>query len=193
MNKIKISIIVAMDEKRGIGKNNALMWKIPGELPRFKRITSGHPIIMGRKTYESIGKPLPNRTNIVITRNSDLFLKSHPEFISGFSTECFVVGSLEEAMQKTGDVEGKKQAISSEPHPEPSPERRGNEKEIFVIGGGQILHEALSVVDRLYLTLVKGDFGADVFFPEYNEFTKVIEKEDHEEGGYKFQFLTLER
>lgn len=70
-NESKISIIVAHDDKRGIGKENGLLWHISEDLKRFKALTTGHPIIMGRKTFESIGKPLPNRTNILVTRDSD--------------------------------------------------------------------------------------------------------------------------
>jgi dihydrofolate reductase len=64
-----ITLIVALDAKRGIGVNNTLPWRLPEDLAHFKRITSGHPIIMGRKTFDSIGRPLPNRRNIVVTRN----------------------------------------------------------------------------------------------------------------------------
>lgn len=157
-----LSIIVAMDQKRGIGKNNRLMWRIPGELPRFKRITMGHPIIMGRKTFESIGKPLPGRTNVVITR--DVSLK-----IPG----CLVVHSLKDAIDLARKSE--------------------RPDEIFVIGGGQIFEQALPFVDKLYLTIVKGDFGADVFFPDHFMFKKIIREESHEDGGYKYTFLELER
>jgi dihydrofolate reductase len=66
-----LTIIVAMDAQRGIGINNTLPWKLPEDLAHFKRLTTGHPIIMGRKTFDSIGRPLPNRRNIVITRNAD--------------------------------------------------------------------------------------------------------------------------
>ncbi|MES2128013.1 MAG: dihydrofolate reductase [Pseudomonadota bacterium] len=71
MNHPQLSLIVAMDAARGIGINNTLPWKLPEDLAHFKRTTSGHPIIMGRKTYDSIGRPLPGRRNIVITRNAD--------------------------------------------------------------------------------------------------------------------------
>lgn len=67
----KISIIVAMDAQRGIGINNTLPWRLPEDLAHFKRLTTGHPILMGRKTFDSIGRALPNRRNIVITRNPD--------------------------------------------------------------------------------------------------------------------------
>jgi dihydrofolate reductase len=66
-----LTIVVAIDTQRGIGLNNALPWHLPEDLAHFKRTTSGHPIIMGRKTFDSIGRPLPNRRNIVITRNPD--------------------------------------------------------------------------------------------------------------------------
>ncbi|HEX7986993.1 MAG TPA: dihydrofolate reductase [Duganella sp.] len=66
-----LTIIVATDQQGGIGINNTLPWKLPEDLAHFKRLTTGHPIIMGRKTFDSIGRPLPNRRNIVITRNTD--------------------------------------------------------------------------------------------------------------------------
>ena len=87
MPKIIISIIVATDDKRGIGRGNELMWKIPEELKRFREITTGHSIIMGRKTHESIGRILPNRTNIIITRDSEYEVEG-----------AKVVHSLEEAI-----------------------------------------------------------------------------------------------
>lgn len=161
MNKPIISIIVAMDEKRGIGKKNQLMWRIPGELPRFKRITMGHPVIMGRKTYESIGRPLPGRTNIIITREKNYL-----------AIGCIICTSIEEALHL---AEAKDQA------------------EVFIIGGGEIYNQALSFTEKIYLTLVKGDFNADTFFPDYSEFKKVISEEDHEDEKYKYTFLELER
>ena len=82
-----IALVVAMAENRVIGKNNQLVWRLPADLKFFKNLTTGHPIIMGRKTFESIGKPLPNRTNIVITRQQD------------FEAEgCLVAHSLNEAL-----------------------------------------------------------------------------------------------
>ncbi len=66
-----LTIVVAIDAQRGIGVDNKLPWHLPEDLAHFKRLTSGHPIIMGRKTFDSIGRPLPNRRNIVITRNPD--------------------------------------------------------------------------------------------------------------------------
>jgi dihydrofolate reductase len=90
MNHPKISIVVAIaEENRAIGRDNKLPWEISSDLKRFKQITSGHPIIMGRKTFESIGRPLPNRTNIIITRD--------PLYAA---EGCIVVNNLESALQK---------------------------------------------------------------------------------------------
>lgn len=82
------TIVVAMGNKREIGVDNNLLWHLPKDLKHFKDITSGHPIIMGRKTYESIGKPLPNRTNIVVSRKGDWFEEG-----------ILIVGSIKEAIK----------------------------------------------------------------------------------------------
>jgi len=87
-----IKIIVAMSKNRVIGNNNELIWKLSSDLKRFKELTTGHPIVMGRKTYESIGRPLPNRRNIIITRNTEYSVEG-----------CEVVSSLEEALLLTNN------------------------------------------------------------------------------------------
>ncbi len=91
---MKLSIIVATAEKGVIGKDNQLIWHLPEDLKMFRRLTTGHVIIMGRKTFESIGKPLPNRTSIIISRNTDYLVEG-----------CIVVGSLEEAIEKAKEIE----------------------------------------------------------------------------------------
>jgi dihydrofolate reductase len=90
-----VSIVVAIDSKRGIGKNNELLWHIPEDLKRFKQITSGHPVIMGRKTYDSIGRLLPNRTNIIITRDLEYLIDG-----------AIIVHSLEEAIDQASGKPG---------------------------------------------------------------------------------------
>ena len=181
MQMAMISIIVAMDEKRGIGKNNALMWKIRGELKRFKEITMGHPIIMGRKTFESLGgRILPGRTNIVITRDPNYTFEG-----------AVIVSSLEEALKKA-----KKEEVMKRTQEIPDQVRNdsASKPEIFIIGGGQIFEQALPLVNRLYLTLVKGDFDADVFFPEYKDmFPKVISEQPMKTDEYEYSYITLER
>jgi len=159
-----ISAIAAIGENRELGGKNRLLWHIPGELKRFKEITTGHPIIMGRKTYESIGRVLPNRTNIIITQNPKLKIEN-----------AIVVRSLYEAIEKAKKAQGGK-------------------NEIFVIGGGQIFKESLPKIQRLYLTLVHKSFPeADVFFPEYEEFTKVVFQEENQSPEFSYTFLTLKK
>ncbi len=186
IHNTKISIIVAIDERRGIGKDNKLLFKIPEDFKRMKELTSGHAIIMGRRTFDSIGRVLPDRTNFIISRD--------PRFkVDG----AFMAYSLEDAIEKSI-----KYHVSSikydgkEKIPDTKYMIHNTENEVFIFGGGQIFKEALekSLVDRLYLTVVKGDYGADTFFPDYTQFgfTKIIEKEEHEEEGYKYTFLTLE-
>lgn len=179
---MKINLIAAMDQQRGIGKNNRLLFRISEDLKRFKELTTGHPVIMGRKTYESIGRVLPNRTNIIVTRD--------PSFkVAG----AIIAHSLEEAIAFANRHSGKAQ-----PHPE-SKEDAGqasmteDKHEVFIIGGGQIYAQAIDMADKLYLTIVEGDFGADTFFPDYSAFTKVIKKEERESEGYKYTFLELEK
>jgi dihydrofolate reductase len=135
-----LTIIVAMDAARGIGIQNRLPWHLPQDLAWFKRQTSGHPIIMGRKTYESIGRALPNRRNIVISRN--------PQWqAAGVET----VPSIEAAL-----------ALVEQPgqHSE-----HGETKPAFVIGGAQIYQAALPFTQRLLITEIAQKFDCDAFFP----------------------------
>ncbi len=163
----RVSMIAVIGAKtRALGKNNALVWRIPEDLKYFKQTTLGHAVIMGRKTYESIGKPLPSRTNIVVTRTPT------------FKAEgCKVVESLDNALAYA-------RALTNPGSPE-----------LFIIGGAEIYAQALPQTDRLYLTLIDdpGD-GADVFFPEYEkEFTKVIAEERGVSGTIPFRRVILER
>lgn len=102
-NKPLISLIVAIDENKAIGKDNQLLWHLPNDLKFFKKTTSGHTVIMGRKTYDSIGKPLPNRRNIVISRNKDLKIEGVEAYTSLAAAlensvseeEVFIIGGAE--------------------------------------------------------------------------------------------------
>jgi dihydrofolate reductase len=140
MSKPKVSIIVAVGTVNGvIGKENGdLPWKkIPKDMKHFKETTIGHPIIMGRKTWETFGSsPLPRRTSIVITRKSDYEV---PEGV-------IVASSLKEAVNKASEID---------------------QNEIFIIGGGQIYKESIKsgVADNLYITQVQGTFEGEIKFP----------------------------
>jgi len=161
--KPKISIIVAHDDKRGIGKNNQLLFRISADLKRFKKLTMNHPIIMGRKTHQSIGRPLPGRTNIIITRNQDFQAPG-----------CQITHSLKAALKLA---------------------KQKDNQEIFIIGGGQIYQQALDqdLVDKLYITQVKGDYQAEIFFPDYSKFKKIVSQKSSQEGDYQFTYLILEK
>ncbi len=163
--KPRISIVVAVGENREIGKDNKLPWNIPEDRKRFQDITMGHPVIMGRKTFESIlgyiKKPLPGRTNIVVTR--DLHYQ-----VEGVIT----VHSLEEAIEAA---------------------KKYDKNEIFIGGGGELYKQALPIVDRLYLTIVRGTFEADAFFPDYSDFKKNIHEELGMTENYIYTYKILEK
>ena len=168
-----ISAIAAIGADRVIGRKDKLLWPIPEDLKRFKELTVGHPVIMGRKTYESIfamlGKPLPGRTNIVITRSPGDF-KDNP----AYEFEHVVLAhSIDDAIQKAKEID---------------------QDEIFIGGGAQVYEQALPFTDRLYLTLVDDDKEGDAYFPAYEEqFTKIISEEPREHEGLKYKWVTLER
>ena len=166
-DKAKVVIVVAMSkEKRALGHNNELLWHIPEDLKRFKEKTLGHPIIMGRKTFESIvailGKPLPGRTNIVVTRNPDFTYEG-----------VTVVSSLEDAFLKA-------QAL--------------NPSEIHIGGGADIYRQALPFTDELYVTCVDDEPESDTFFPEFEtEFEIVQQHEPKTHEGLQFQWVDYKR
>ncbi len=134
-----VSIIFAMNAARIIGNNGELPWRLKSDLKRFKELTTGHPVIMGRKTFRSIGKPLPNRQNIIITSNARS-LRCDDTF-----RDCMFVSSLQDALDLIPD-----------------------NQEVFIIGGAEIYEQALPIADRMYFTQVAGDFEGDVKFPLFN-------------------------
>ncbi len=165
---MKLSMIVAVAENGVIGRNNALPWYLPNDLKYFKQTTMGKPVIMGRKTYESIGKPLPGRTNIVITRQADY----QPEGVK-------VVNSVEAARELAESVcliDGQEEAM--------------------IMGGAEIYALALPHTDRLYLTEVHADVEGDAFFPEYDKsLWQEVAREDFAAEGpnpYNYSFVVYE-
>jgi dihydrofolate reductase len=166
MQNPRVSIIVSIGKNMVIGRQDKLMWPISEDLKRFKHLTMGHPVIMGRKTFESIlqslGKPLPGRTNIVVTRGEN------------YSHEGAVVAhTLEEAIEKAKELD---------------------REEVFIGGGAQIYEQALPLTDRLYLTLIDDEKPGDAFFPPYQHlFKKVINHEHRETNGLSYMWVDLER
>ena len=137
-----ISLIVAMDKKGVIGNQGKLPWgRIPEDMRWFQRHTLERPVVMGRKTFESIGKALPKRTNIILTRNKKYT-----------AAKCIVVHSVEEALNAA------RSAL-------PAGKKVEREQEILIIGGAEIYELFLPRAERIYLTIVFGTFAGDMFFP----------------------------
>ncbi|MDO8522259.1 MAG: dihydrofolate reductase [bacterium] len=166
MKKPLITAVVAIGRNRELGKNDKLLWHIPDDLHRFKRLTLGRPMIMGRKTFESIvgyiGGPLPERTNIVVTKD--------PAWKYEGVTKA---DTLESAIEIAKGLDA---------------------EEIGIGGGSSIYEQALPYIDKLYLTLIDDEKPADTFFPPYEHmFTKKVFEESHEWNGLKYKWVDLER
>ncbi|PIQ68117.1 MAG: diacylglycerol kinase [Candidatus Taylorbacteria bacterium CG11_big_fil_rev_8_21_14_0_20_46_11] len=179
MKKPRISIVVAVTRKdAAIGNGGKLLVRISDDLKRFKALTLGHPVIMGRKTFESIGRPLPDRTNFVITRNPDFRAEG-----------VVVVNSLEDAVKCASLIDGH--------HPASTFQDGAHQvKEIFIIGGGELYKQGLPIADKLYLTIVDSDVEGDVFFPDWRQdFTKETFREERfdEKTGLHYTWVDLER
>jgi len=150
MGILNLSMIAAVANNNVIGKDNKLLWKLSEDLKRFKSLTTDHIIIMGQKTYESIGKPLPNRINIVISDDYDFKLDLPDDTYPDDTTEVYVVHSIEHALDTAEYY-------------------NDNDLEVFVIGGGSIYKQMMKYCQRLYITQIYKDFEGDTFFPEIDD------------------------
>jgi dihydrofolate reductase len=163
-----ISLIAAMAENRVIGKDNQLPWHLPADLKHFKRLTMGKPIVMGRRTFESIGRPLPGRTNIIVT--ADTGFREQPG--------CIVAHSIEEAFEAAA-------------------EEAGSSDELMVIGGASLYEQTLPLADRIYLTLIHHGFEGQALFPHYDAREwQEIERSDHEpdeRNPFAYSFTVMQR
>ncbi|MCI0533320.1 dihydrofolate reductase [bacterium] len=163
-----VSIIVAHDRNRLIGNGDRIPWHLPKDLARFKKITLGRPIIVGRKTFETflslLGHPLPGRRNIVVTRDGSYAVPDGAE----------VARSFEDALRRASDV-----------------------SEVFVVGGAEIYRHAIPYARRLYMTFVDGMFEGDTYFPmvDYGEWRE-ISSETHpadDKNPYAHRFSIYEK
>jgi len=167
-----ISLIVAMGRNRVIGNQNALPWKLPADMKRFRELTKGKMIVMGKKTFDSIGKPLPERTNIVITKQ-DIEIP-----------ECFVTHSVDGSILHGYAGTGRKDEKSWD--------------EIMVIGGASIYAQFLPHANRLYITYIDENFEGDAWFPIFEnpdvwEETERAPHDPDEKNKYAYTFATYER
>jgi dihydrofolate reductase len=164
-----ISIVVAASEDNAIGKDNQLLWKLPNDMKFFKNLTWGMPVVMGRKTFESIGsKALPGRLNIVLTRQINLY-----NGVAGVVS----VNDFNQAIQL---------AVNQ------------GYKELFVIGGSELYHQTFAVADKIYLTRVHSTFpGADTHIDEIdvNKFELISSEKmcKDEKHAVDYSFETWQR
>jgi dihydrofolate reductase len=166
---MKLSLICAMAENRVIGRNNSLPWHLSEDLKYFKRTTMGNSIIMGRKTWESIGRVLPGRTNIVITSDS--------EYVAAGAR---VVHSLDEALRLANSIA-----------------YIDGSEEAFIIGGAELYKTAMPMADRFHLTRVHAEVDGDTYLGEFDESGwKEVSREDfshNETNPYDYSICVLEK
>lgn len=166
---VEVALMAARARNQCIGRDNRLPWHLPGDLQYFKRVTRGKPIIMGRRTWESLNKALPGRTNIVITRRPDYVAEGGE-----------VVHSLDAALALGERIAERDQA-----------------GEVVVIGGADIFREALPRAHRVYMTEVHADVDGDTFFPPMDHaHWREAEREDHAAeppNEYDYSFVVYER
>jgi dihydrofolate reductase len=168
-----VSLIAALAENRVIGRDNALPWRLPEDLKYFRAVTLGKPVIMGRKTWESLGRPLPGRTNIVVTRQAGYVPP-------GSDGNVRVVLSLPEAIALGSEIA-----------------QRDGAGECVVIGGAEIYAQALPLCTRMYLTEVHAVVEGDAFFPGFDATAwRESKRERHAAAGsnpHDYSFVVYER
>ncbi|GAB4363316.1 MAG: dihydrofolate reductase [Oricola sp.] len=174
-----ISVVVAVSKNGVIGRDGDMPWRLSSDLRRFKALTMGSPVIMGRKTFESIGKPLPGRLNIVISRNCDWSADG-----------AMRVGSLDAAIElATAHLE------SAEPDPDNPDTPMADE--IFIIGGGEIYAQAVTLADMLHVTHVEAEIEGDTQFPEIDPAVWAVVEEEacppSDKDSHPMRFVTYER
>ena len=177
---MRLSLLVACSSNRVIGRAGGLPWRLSADLKRFKALTMGHPLLMGRKTFDGIGRPLPGRTSIVISRT--------PPADSG-SPQVHYVSSLPQAIDLAREITA---GVANGGQTAENPLSEG-----FIVGGGEIYRQALPLVDRLYLTLVEGEVLGDTYFPEVDFSSwKLVQQEVYpadEKNDFPSQFCVYDR
>lgn len=186
---MKISIICAMDQKKGIGKNNRIPWRIKEDLVKLKNLTKDHVVILGRKSYESMvgyynrtGNPMPGKIYIVVT---------HDKNYKPVRENAIVAHAVGDAVEKASYYCHSE--FSSESTKMLKLVQHDKDCGVFIIGGQQIFEQTIGLADKLYLTIINGDYRCDTFFPDYSGFKKVIHEESRVSEGYRYKFLELEQ
>lgn len=180
---MKIKLIAAIDSKAGIGLAGTIPWKLSADMTRFKALTTGKVVIMGRRTFASLNfKPLPNRSNIVIS--STLAPGSH-EHTSG--DNYTVYPTLGKALDYLRPFLT---------YVESSPFFGTSNEDVYIIGGTALYEEAFPLADELLITIIDHDFDCDTFFPaaeEHEDSFDITSNESHKGADFDYHFLTLKR
>ena len=164
LTDLDINHIVACAHNRTIGADGGLPWHIPEDFRWFKKVTMGHPVIMGRRTYESIGRPLPGRLNLVISRNKDWQAP-------GVETFTSIEAALDYCKSVTADW--------------------GHE--VYIIGGGELYAATLPLVDRIFLTEIDLKVDGDTFYPEIPADQFLVVSEEARDSSPNFKWLVYKR
>ena len=163
----RLNHIVCASENGIIGREGDMPWHLPEDLKHFKKTTMGCPVIMGRKTYESIGRPLPGRLNVVLTRDASYTA-------DGIEVTTSMDKAIEIASAHQKANEGK--------------------DEIFIIGGGELYKQTMGMIDRVYLTRIHREIDGDTSYGPIPEADfSLIERDDHENENEKYSFMTFDR
>lgn len=169
-----ISIIVAVAANNAIGRGNRLLWHLPQDLKYFKEVTTGHPVVMGRKTYESIGRPLPGRRNIVLTRSGKL---ESVQIKNPDTTTLEAISGIEEFLKLAQEAP---------------------QEEFFIVGGGELYRTMLPYADKLYITHIEATVeDADTFFPQIEpeiwSLERCSQRYSDQENNLEFRFALYTR
>lgn len=169
-----ISIIVAVAANNAIGRGNRLLWHLSQDLKYFKEVTTGHPVVMGRKTYESIGRPLPGRRNIVLTRSGKL---GNVQIKNPATTTLEAISGIEEFLKLAQEAP---------------------QEEFFIVGGGELYRTMLPYADKLYITHIEATVeDADTFFPQIEpeiwSLERCSQRYSDQENNLEFRFALYTR
>ena len=166
--------IAAMSENRVIGRDGRIPWHLPEDFRWFKRKTLGHVVVMGRKTFESLGRPLPNRTNLVLTRHPGRLRKQFPDVFGGarVGTAATRARAGRAQLELTGLARRDVRLVSSLSKIDP----RAYDCEVFICGGAEVYSQTLSRCSDLFLTVVKGEIEGDACFPRFEDRFDLVEE-----------------
>lgn len=158
-----IALIVAFSRNRVIGNKGQIPWRIKGEQKRFKEFTTGNVVIMGRRSYEEIGRPLPNRYTVVVSNTAKYEFEN-----------CTTASSLEEAI-----------SIAKE--------KFGDTKDIYISGGAGLYNESVDLVDKMFITEIELEIEGDTYFPEFDESKFDRFEDEHFDGDIPYTYVTYVR